>query len=197
MNVISFDIRFLSPFRVGASTGRDGIDAPVDHHRPLPADHLKGMMRSAATDILGLNSQILAGVFGSPAAPSPWAWTDAVPGNDADWTPRYRHRVKIDEATHTASRGSLVLAESLWTDTATFQVRWAGPAAGPAVDEVLVLAASGAATHAIGAWRRRGLGWVSITANDVAWDTTATERLLNLREPVTAKDAAPVAVEPS
>ena len=51
MTVLGFTVSFYSPFRVGAAYARDGVDAALDQHDPLPPDHLKGLMRAAATGL--------------------------------------------------------------------------------------------------------------------------------------------------
>ena len=84
MTVLGFTVTFHSPFRVGAAYARDGVDAALDHEDPLPPDHLKGIMRAAATDLLGTDHPAVQAVFGSPRAPSPWAWSSAAP--QSPWT---------------------------------------------------------------------------------------------------------------
>jgi hypothetical protein len=54
VTVLGFTVTFHSPFRVGSTYARDGVDAALDRHDPLPPDHLKGLMRAAATGLLGL-----------------------------------------------------------------------------------------------------------------------------------------------
>ena len=180
---ITFRIRFLTAFRVGASAGRDGVDAPVDRLRPLAADHLKGIIRASARETLRLHPDIVTRVFGSTSSPSPWSWSDAQPLDGKRWEPGYRHRVSINEKSHTAQEGALVLSEDVWAPRAGFEVTWVA-AGEPDHDHVLVLMASAAATHAIGAWRRRGLGWVSITSPLADWDIVDARRLIELREAV-------------
>ena len=98
MTVLSFTITFHSPFRVGAAYARDGIHATVDPDDALPADHLKGVMRAAAAQLLGSPGHPAIGaVFGSTRAPSPWAWSHATPLGQPDWVVTRRHRVTIDE----------------------------------------------------------------------------------------------------
>jgi hypothetical protein len=170
MTALSFTITFHSPFRVGASSARDGITAAIDHNDPLPADHLKGVMRAAAGQLLGdPDHPAISQVFGSPRTPSPWSWSHATPGQAATeqpWPPPVRrHRVAIDERTHSAKKDQLVLAEQIWVPTAHFTITRAG-----AVHEinkesthVTLLRCAAAGVHALGGWRRRGLGWVGIT----------------------------------
>lgn len=159
MTTLGFTITFHGPFRVGAAYARDGLDAAIDREDPLPADHLKGVMRDAAAAMIGTRHPVLDEVFGSKRTPCPWAWSSAEAG-DGGWNFGVNYRVKIDSGTHSAERDHLVFGEQAWPDTATFEVT--GPAA-PADQHLLVLRCAAAGVHNLGAWRRRGLGWVGIT----------------------------------
>jgi len=175
MTTLGFTVTFHSTFRVGSTYARDGVDAALDRNDPLPPDHLKGLMRSAAADLLGLRTAEVASIFGSPMSPSPWAWSSAQT-SDQDWVFSHRHRVGIDPGSHSALKDHLVLGEQAWAHQARFEVRQTGP-----LDEAasgrhqLILRAAASAVHSVGSWRRRGLGWVGIepdagpiTAEDVA-----------------------------
>lgn len=183
MTVLAFTVTFHSPIRVGATYARDGVAAALDPADPLPADHLKGVMRAAAAQLLAnpLHAAILE-VFGSPRAPSPWSWSHAAP--TGDWAITRRHRVKIDEDRHAAVKDHLVLGEQAWTPTARFTITRAGviPAdAGlPETTQVALLRCAAAGVHGLGGWRRRGLGWVGITpeAGPVTTDDITVIRAL-------------------
>jgi hypothetical protein len=172
MTVLAFTITFHSPFRVGAAYAKDGVHAAIDRDDPLPADHLKGVMRAAAADLFGDHRHwAVAEVFGSPAAPSPWSWSAATPaGGPDEWTFGRRHRVRIDPQTHSAMKDRLVLGEQGWAEAARFTVARVGaPPPGQRLgeeDHVRILRCAAAAVHGLGAWRRRGLGWVGITPED-------------------------------
>jgi hypothetical protein len=161
MTTLGFTVTFHGPFRVGAAYARDGIDAALDHDDPLPADHLKGVMRDAAATLLGHRHPRLGEVFGSPRAPSPWSWSSATAD---DWNFGRNYRVEIDSDTHSAIKDHLVLGEHAWPATASFTVTKHG--AGPEDAHVLILRCAASAVHGLGAWRRRGLGWVGITPDD-------------------------------
>ncbi len=186
MTVLGFTVTFYSPFRVGAAYARDGVDAAVDPHDPLPADSLKGLMRAAAVDLLGKGHHAVSAVFGSHAAPSPWAWSSARPPgrdwNEHDFSGR-RHRVAIDPVTHSATKDQLVLAEQTWIPAARFEVSRVGYLDAnvlPEADHVLVLRCAAGGVHGLGAWRRRGLGWAGITPDDGGISAADAGRLLAL-----------------
>ncbi|WP_066913585.1 hypothetical protein [Millisia brevis] len=161
---IGFTITFHTPFRVGTTSGRDGVDITVDREEPLGADHLKGLMRYAAQHVLDLPAEVFGAVFGSPGTPSPWAWTAAAaPGGN--WGELGAgHRIEIDEVTHAVREDHLVLGEYLHPTRAEFTVsrhRYLEPA--DVETHTVILRCAGAAVHGLGGWRRRGLGWVGIT----------------------------------
>jgi len=170
---IAFTIRFHTPFRVGAAYAEDGLDAVVDRDDPLPADHLKGLMRAEATKLLKGTSgeHLVRDVFGSVEAPAAWAWTSAAPSG-AWSSPTQRHRVKIDKASHTATRHHLVMTNVVFVDSATFTVEKMNPSITAAKHESLIRL-SGRLVQHLGAWRRRGLGWVQVGVADDPLDPEA------------------------
>jgi len=182
MTVLAFTVTFHSPFRVGAAYARDGVAAALDHEDPLPADHLKGVMRAAAVQLLGNRDHpAIREVFGSPRAPSPWSWSHAIPADR--WAFTRRHRVKIDQEYHSAVKDHLVLAEQSWAPSARFTITRTGlvnPGGLPEATHTALLRCAAAGVHGLGAWRRRGLGWVGITPDDApvtAGDITAIRAL--------------------
>lgn len=159
---VGFTVTFHSPFRVGASSGDDGVDVMVDAAEPLAGDHLKGLMRAAARDVLRVTESSISEVFGSRSSPSPWSWSAAEP--DRKWELGTRHRVATDDATHSALTDHLVLGQHAWSPTATFRVdQKSFIETHRHSAQVALLRCSGAAVHNVGGWRRRGLGWVGIT----------------------------------
>lgn len=179
MTMLGFSVTFYAPFRVGSAYARDGVDAALDRHDPLPADHLKGLMRAAAAEQLGVPLEVVGEVFGSPRTPSPWAWSSAVP--ESEWAFSYRHRVEIDPEYHSALKDHLVLGEQAWAERARFEVSQVGQI--PAEDlgrQVMVLRGAASAVHGLGAWRRRGLGWVGVTPDDGAVTAAEAAELIGL-----------------
>ena len=102
MIVLGFTVTFHSPFRVGSAYARDGVDAALDRHDPLPPDHLKGLMRAAAARP-ARRARLSLGRRGVRQPPEPVAvvWSAADPGRQ-QWKFSVRHRVAIDQDTHSA-----------------------------------------------------------------------------------------------
>lgn len=182
-------VTFHGPFRVATGVARDGLGEVVDPDDLLPASSLKGLMRAAARQLLPGQGGLVAEVFGTDAnrqeglaarAASPWHWDDP----EFPSAPRrhVRARVSIDPETGTAKRDFLVLGEELWADTASFTVTRRLPLAPETLRRHhVVLAASAAAVHALGADRRRGLGWVSCVPHDPEIDDKLLAELAALR----------------
>jgi len=183
---LRFEITFFAPFRVATGTAAQGVDAAVDLGNPLPGASLKGLMLSAARDVLELRRDALDKVFGSHAKQSPWAFNDAIVCKNgsvvgADQVAQ-RHRVAIDAATHTARENYLLLGEVIHADRAEFtveRIRYLPP--DESARHKLILTAAARAVHSLGAQRRRGLGWVGITGGaDLCGHF---QELLELRRP--------------
>lgn len=181
MIVLGFTVTFHSPFRVGSAYARDGVDAALDQHDPLPPDHLKGLMRASAADLLGLPDDQVGEAFGSPRTPSPWSWSSAQAGDG--WQFSRRHRVGIDPGSHSALKDQLVLGEQAWAGQARFEVSSVSMlTADDTQRHVLILRCAASAVHGLGAWRRRGLGWVGIVPDGEPVSTEDIAELLNLVE---------------
>lgn len=178
--VLTFQITFHARFRVGAAYPLDGLDVAVDVRDPLPADHLKGLMRAEACRLLDVDvthllkdgsehAALIRDVFGTPRMSSPWTWAKPVP--HPRWeAPTLRHRVEIDDQTLAASRDQLVMASSTYATTAMFTVStpFAKSLGSEEVERhAALLRLAGRSVHYVGAWRRRGLGSVGVTIPDV------------------------------
>lgn len=182
---MTFAITFHGPFHVGSGSPNEGLDRVLDRENLLPATSLKGLMRAAATERLGIASALVDAVFGASGhgatkrtTGSPWLWTDArLAGVKFDRTAR----IEIDDDTGAVSRGFLALGESVWSSGGSFAVRLRteiSPAEF-ARHRVLLRAAARAVT-ALGGERRRGEGWVTITDSD-AWTPEDTQTLVGMR----------------
>jgi CRISPR/Cas system CSM-associated protein Csm3 (group 7 of RAMP superfamily) len=169
---VRFEIEFHTPFRVASGRAGGGSDATVDAAALLPASSLKGVMRSAARDLLRFPRDLVEAVFGTARQPSPWAWSDARVLDNADNVAvvRPRARIQIEPATGTVRSGALLIAEEVLATRGEFtidRIAWLETALAGRHETVLLAAAR--AVTAVGGDRRRGLGWVSITPADPPW----------------------------
>lgn len=165
-----FQIAFHTPFRVATGRAGEGSDTTVDRQTPLPASSLKGVMRSAARDVLRIPPGWVDEVYGAAWQPSPWSWSDAMPPAATPVQVRVRARIQIAPGTGTAVDGALAIAEEVHTPLAQFTITragWVAPDLVAAHESVLI--ASARTVTAVGGDRRRGLGWVSITPTAPPW----------------------------
>ncbi len=197
---LQFAIRFYSTFRVGAAYPRDGLDLVYDEAEPLPADHIKGLMRAEARRLaaaLKLPVDLVDTVFGTPGIPSAWAWESATP--DPAWKPAIlRHRVAIDPQSGTAKQDHLVASTATYADRATFRITYIGAAhattasaASPLEHQAALLRLSARSVHHVGGWRRRGLGWVGVTVVGAADQAEANKQVCQDLALLTEHSAAP------
>lgn len=164
-NTVTVSMAFLTWFRVGAAYPLDGLDLSVDHDDPVPADHVRGLMRAEARWLVSLGvgtDRLVAEVFGTSGSPGAWAWGPVQPTQP--WRFEHRHRVAIDDATHAARGDQLVAGEVAWAPEADLritQVRHVPVVA----DHERLLRLAACSVHHIGSWRRRGLGAVRVTTD--------------------------------
>jgi CRISPR/Cas system CMR subunit Cmr4 (Cas7 group RAMP superfamily) len=165
---VRFEIFFHTPFRVSSGQAGDGSDTTVDRAALLPASSLKGVMLSAARDLLMLPVSQVEAVFGTAWHESPWGWSDAAMTEEASIRPRAR--IRIDPGTGTVARGALLVADEVLATRAEFTVDRIGwvPAGQEGVHETILLAAARSVT-AVGGDRRRGSGWVTVTPAEPRW----------------------------
>jgi CRISPR/Cas system CSM-associated protein Csm3 (group 7 of RAMP superfamily) len=194
---MKFTIEFRTPFRVATGRSGEGADSTVDSTAMLPASSLKGIMRSAARDLLRLDQRWVDLVYGTAWSPSPWAWSDATvesrsavaPGADVEpgaaersaaspAPTRMRARIQITAETSTVTRGALAIAEEVLAHQATFTVTRVGWIKAHRDRHEQILIASTRAVTALGGDRRRGLGWVSITPLEPPWDPGGADELV-------------------
>jgi CRISPR/Cas system CSM-associated protein Csm3 (group 7 of RAMP superfamily) len=175
---IGVTITFHGPFRIATGTSSDGLDATYRTDNPLPASSLKGLMRHQTAEVLGVAESIVAEIYGKPHVGSPWWWSDAA---IEDGRHMVRTLVRIDSETGTATPGALRTVGELWPISGRFTMRRRG-----LIEESrlplhrAVLAASARAVTALGADRRRGLGWVTLTP-DQPWDAAQRDLLMIAR----------------
>ncbi|MCB0990942.1 MAG: hypothetical protein KDB16_08190 [Acidimicrobiales bacterium] len=178
--MISFDIHFHSPFRISSGLAAPGVDAAVDPQQPIPESSIKGVMRAGAVR-LGVRRALIDAVFGTPSAPSPWAW-QPVTFVSAPVTSR-RARTPINPQTGTVRPGALLIAEEVWCDRAAFTI---DQRLHLSADDVrthrAVLVLAGRSVRSLGATRNRGLGWVSIAPNEPAEHDGDVDLMLSLLE---------------
>lgn len=165
---MKFEIEFHAPFRVASGRAGDGSDTTVDRAALLPASSLKGLMLSAARDLLKFPHSQVDAVFGTAWQPSPWGWSDAAMTEEARI--RQRTRIRIDPATGTVVPGALLVADEVLAARAEFSIDrtgWIEPAQA-GLHETILLAAARSVT-AVGGDRRRGSGWVTVTPVEPRW----------------------------
>ncbi|MGW1144460.1 RAMP superfamily CRISPR-associated protein [Streptomyces sp. NPDC002454] len=183
-------ITFHGPFRIATGRGRPGINAVVDPDDLLPASSLKGLMRDSAERLLPAAPGLVTAVFGGPQHPGAWGWDPVEFTGGAGSGPVVvtRAHVALDEETGTARHDHLRYAEEVWARTAEFSVTQYAPLPGtdgPALtvaDHRTVLACAAAGVHALGAGRRRGLGWVRFTPEEPTVDEALLARFGTLAE---------------
>lgn len=175
-STLDFQIVFHGPFRIGTGRASEGRNESIDTAHPLPASSLKGAMRAAAVQVLCAPPWLVAAVFGGAHRSSPWSWSAGeLQGSD---TPRPRVRIRIDPGTHTAAEDFIAVADELHPTSATFRLRQRDH-----IDDEerhaheLLLACAGQAVTALGADRRRGMGWVSVRCVSHRVDADLVRRL--------------------
>lgn len=163
MIVLDISVTLHTPTRIATGRAARGLDAVVDTE-VIPASSLKGVMRSAATEILDLPAQTVNRLFGGAGGQtSPWAWSD-IDLAERDCVIGTRVRIPIDPVTGVAAEGGLFHAEELWVDQAlAFTITQVLGTSNPR-DDAILLAACAMSVKGIGAARRRGLGWTTMSA---------------------------------
>lgn len=163
-----FEIVFHAPFHISSGHAGDGSDATVDRAALLPASSLKGLMLSAARDLLTFPRPQVEAVFGTAWQPSPWGWSDAAMTEEAGI--RARTRIRIDPGTGTVVRGALLVADEVLAARAEFTVERTGwiDRGQESTHETILLAAARSVT-AVGGDRRRGSGWVTVNPVEPQW----------------------------
>lgn len=189
MTTIRLEICFNAAFRISQGHGQGEASDMIDEENPLPATSLKGVMRDAARMVLPGKRQgdkyadhhLVDAVFGKRGSSSPWNFSDGELGDTG--APRVRARVAIDERRR-ARAGALFFAEELHADRATAMISLTRPLPpGELEKHVALLHVAARLVDGMGAGRRRGLGWVSITtdADDIEAMVARIEQVRNER----------------
>lgn len=174
MTTVQITVALHGPYRVATGSANRGLDAVVDRER-IPATSLKGVMRAAAVEILALDPSTISRIFEGDGQGSPWSWSDILLPEGDECLVRNRVRIPINPDTGVAADGGLFLAEEMWVrGDLSFSVELFGAADDPAGDARL-LAASAMAVKGLGSSRRRGLGWVTMSASVDKKQVTASE----------------------
>jgi CRISPR/Cas system CSM-associated protein Csm3 (group 7 of RAMP superfamily) len=169
MIAVRFSVQFHQPFLVRSGMSGPGVDAIARVDTPLPASSLKGAMRAAA-QALNVDSRLAESVFGRATSTlgasrrGAWAWTDAGPSSAFEVQLRARNR--IDAASGVARAEALTVSEEYWQSgdsAASFAVEQICHVESDDLDRhMLVLHAAAHAVTALGSWRNRGMGTVTI-----------------------------------
>lgn len=193
---LSFRMTFHGPFHIATGKSGDGADSLVDRDNPLPASSLKGLLRSQARDVLRLSPRLICDIFGDQpvndderSAPGAWAFSDGI--LDGGGVVDRSVRIKTD-SDGMVDDEMLLTYEQWWSTAASFSVT-------PIrrldlqrrADHELVLRAAARSITALGAQRRRGSGWVTVT-DDMGWQATDSDEVLRLRDWSSAPLTAPV-----
>lgn len=159
--MLEIPVKFHTPFRISTGTGDQNADVVALADR-IPASSLKGVMRAAAQVRLGIPEPVVLRIYGSTDRDCPWGWTDLKLDDAA--TVRIRVQVPIDRRSGTAKRGALLKSEEIWVNQDQhFAIDRIVSGDETTADDAVLLAACALAVQSLGASRRRGLGWVSMT----------------------------------
>ena len=168
MSSLRFSITFHQPFLISSGQSGGGLDAVARPDRLVPAESLKGAMRAAATHVLDVKPTYVCQVFGSEGArQSSWAWTDAGPDTAFVRHSRSRNRLGVGR---TVTAESLAFTEEIWQrpgEKASFVVE---PLVSLTAEDMAlhhaILIGSAHAVTALGQWRNRGMGTVTLRLTD-------------------------------
>ncbi len=163
MTHLTFTVQFHQPFLVRSGLARGGLDAVARAGTALPASSLKGAMRASCLQVLGAPEAVVAEIFGREGNNrGAWAWTDA--GPDTAFTRFSRARNRIDPVAGVVRPEALTFTEECWqAGPASFHVEQVEPLEGQVRERhTTVLVASVWGVTALGSWRNRSMGAVTI-----------------------------------
>jgi len=183
---LTFTIRFHGPFLIGSGLSGGGLDETARATNLVPAESLKGAMRASAERIVRVPPQLVQQIFGAPgtrggaAGDGAWAWNDAGPASS--FIRHRRARNRIDATTRLIQPEALAFTEEVWQEpgsTVTFSVE-----PKKYLDEQVlrghsaILRASSYGVTALGQWRNRGAGTVTVRPIDTEIDLSALTDIL-------------------
>lgn len=165
---LTLKITFNSSFRIGSGRSGNMLDDVLDRDRLLPGSSLKGVMREAARALFPMldeatDHRLVSEVFGTTRNPSPWHWDDA----EFTANPKIRPQSRIAlDARRRTQPGALFVVETAHTPHATATI-WQQDqiVAGQLQAHLALLNLAARLVEGLGADRRRGLGWVTISTD--------------------------------
>lgn len=191
MYSVKFKVETHAPFFVSSGVGAGTLDAIARENSPLPASSLKGVMRAAATQVLQVPSETVDEIFGKEGAAGAWAWTDAGPPDT--FKSGKRSRIRLSDA-GIAQRESLAATEVYWAKTGasrpSFFVEQTMPIEQGIDGHLAVLIASARAATAVGSWRNRGMGAVTLRCMGVWSGGVNTGKVATALKELRAQSAA-------
>lgn len=172
MTTITLTITFNTAFRIATGRAGEGADDVIDPDNPLPASSLKGVLRDAARQLFPpkltgddewRDHPLVNEVFGwRGSQQSPWHFSDGEIDN-----PRYKSRVRIAVGENRkVEPGAMFVGEELYASTASATITRVRPLSDERTElHAALLHVASRLVDGIGADRRRGLGWVSVSTD--------------------------------
>lgn len=184
METLTFTVQLHQPFLISSGLSGEGLDAVARADTYLPASSLKGVMRAAATHVLQAPADLVGEVFGvggvitRPNRGSAWAWTNAGPRSAFHAFTRSRNR--LDPGGGVTVAEAMATTEEIWQKPGTeitFLVEQLRALDAPTRRRhTTLLRASAYGVTAVGGWRNRGMGTVTIRPAPPSRDLAADLR---------------------
>ena len=181
---LNFSIEFHGPVLVGGESAGDGADIRVNKDVLIPGSSIKGRLRAEAANVLKVRKKLINEVFGTAHTPGKWWFSDVV-FEDGGCSVRTSNRVAMDSTkpeSGLTEEHHLVFYDQCWAEAATFRIEQLASMEKTELDlHKAVLCAAARSVTNLGAMRRRGHGWVSITPTPI--EGLSNEDIIkNLRE---------------
>lgn len=181
---LNFSIEFHGPFLVGGESAGDGADIRVNKDVLIPGSSIKGRLRAEATNVLKVRKKLIDEVFGTAHTPGKWWFSDVV-FEDGGCSVRTSNRVAMDSTkpeSGLTEEHHLVFYDQCWAEAATFRIEQLASMEKTELDQhKAVLCAAARSVTNLGAMRRRGHGWVSITPPPIK-ELSNEDIIKNVRE---------------